>query len=260
MDRFPGTRQPVPMRAAAALLAAVLGCAGARAGMTDRAGDPAGMPDPYAGLRKRMVTEQIQRRGVRDPRVLRAMTSVPRHLFVPEAMRGRAYDDTPLPIGQGQTISQPYIVAFMTEAVRPGPEDRVLEIGTGSGYQAAVLAAIVKEVFTIEIHEELARAARERLAGTGHHNVTVRHGDGYFGWPEHAPFDAIVVTAAPASVPQPLLDQLKAGGRMVIPVDRDDAAGAQDLVRYTRTETGFERETLLPVRFVPMTGESRRPD
>jgi protein-L-isoaspartate(D-aspartate) O-methyltransferase len=247
------------MRAAAALLAAVLGCAGARAGMTDRAGAPAGMSDPYAALRKRMVTEQIQRRGVRDPRVIQAMTSVPRHLFVPEGLRGRAYDDTPLPIGQGQTISQPYIVAFMTEAARLRPEDRALEIGTGSGYQAAILASIVREVFTIEIHQDLARTAGERLAEAGYRNVTVRHGDGYFGWPEHAPFDAIVVTAAPEAVPQPLLDQLKQGGRLVIPVDRD-GAGAQDLVRYTRTETGFERETLLPVRFVPMTGESRRPD
>jgi protein-L-isoaspartate(D-aspartate) O-methyltransferase len=266
MEHGRGRRRPAATAAVAALLAA-FGCAavavgaaaGAAPGPDGRSATPGTARDPHAAARKRMIKEQIERRGVRDPRVLRAMESVPRHLFVPDAWRDRAYEDGPLPIGKGQTISQPYIVAFMTEAIRPRPTDRVLEIGTGSGYQAAVLASIVAEVYSIEIVEDLARSARERLAELGYRNVTVKHGDGYFGWPEHAPFDAIVVTAAPGTVPQPLLDQLKVGGRLVAPVD-DGGGDAQDLVLITRTGTGFERRTLLPVRFVPMTGETRRPD
>jgi protein-L-isoaspartate(D-aspartate) O-methyltransferase len=215
--------------------------------------DPA--VDKFAGMRQRMVDEQIERRGVRDPRVLAAMRAVPRHLFVPDDQRARAYDDAPLPIGDGQTISQPYIVAFMTEAARLGPGDRVLEVGTGSGYQAAVLAAIGAEVRSIEILPGLAERARTALAAAGFGKVAVRTGDGFRGWPEAAPFDAVLVTAAPDEVPPPLLDQLKVGGRLVIPV----GSGTQELIRVTRTAEGFERESLLPVRFVPMTGEAREP-
>ncbi len=211
--------------------------------------------DRHAPVRERMVREQIERRGVRDPAVLDAMTTVPRHLFVPEAYRARAHEDGPLPIGQGQTISQPYIVAFMTAAIRPRPEDRVLEVGTGSGYQAAVLASIVAEVYSIEIIPELGESARRLLADLGYDNVTVRIGDGHAGWPDRAPFDAIVVTAAPGDVPPKLLEQLRVGGRLVIPVG--DAE--QHLIRVTRTRDGYQRETLLPVRFVPMTGGSPDP-
>jgi protein-L-isoaspartate(D-aspartate) O-methyltransferase len=211
--------------------------------------------DPLAGKRRRMVEEQIERRGVSDPRVLEAMRSVPRHLFVPESVRAEAYDDRPLPIGEGQTISQPFIVAFMTEAARLRPGARVLEIGTGSGYQAAVLAAAGAEVLTIEILPGLAEKARETLAATGFPGVRVRTGDGFRGWPEEAPFDVVLVTAAPADVPPPLLEQVKVGGCLVIPV----GSGTQELIRMTRTKTGYERESLLPVRFVPMTGEAREP-
>ncbi len=200
-----------------------------------------------------MVEEQIARRGVRDARVLAAMAAVPRHLFVPEALRDRAYEDGPLPIGEGQTISQPYIVAFMTEAIRPGPADRVLEIGTGSGYQTAVLASLVEEVLTIEIRRDLGEAARRTVEGLGFRNVRFRIGDGSGGWPEEAPFDAVLVTAAPDVVPQPLVDQLRPGGRLLIPIGTAD----QQLLRVTRTAAGTEREALLPVRFVPMTGEGR---
>ena len=211
--------------------------------------------DKFAGMRQRMVEEQIERRGVRDARVLAAMRAVPRHLFVPDDLRARAYDDAPLPIGEGQTISQPFIVAFMTEAARVAPGDRVLEVGTGSGYQAAVLAAIGAEVMSIEILPGLAERARTALAAIGFEKVAVRTGDGFRGWPEAAPFDAVLVTAAPDEVPPPLLAQLKVGGRLVIPV----GTGTQALIRVTRTAEGFERESLLPVRFVPMTGEAREP-
>lgn len=204
--------------------------------------------------RERMVREQIQARGVRDRRVLEAMRKIPRHLFVPPEMQPYAYEDTPLPIGQGQTISQPYIVAFMTEALELKPQDRVLEVGTGSGYQAAILAQLAREVYSIEIVEDLAKKALERLARFGASNAHVRCGDGYRGWPEAAPFDAIMVTAAPDHVPQPLVDQLREGGRLVIPVGQ----GEQNLIRIRRTPRGVERETLIPVRFVPMTGEAGR--
>jgi protein-L-isoaspartate(D-aspartate) O-methyltransferase len=205
--------------------------------------------------RETMVREQIERRGIRDPRVLEAMRRVPREAFIPEALRARAFDDGPLPIGGGQTISQPYIVAFMSEAARIAPAGKVLEVGTGSGYQAAILAALGARVFSIEIRPELADRARRTLHETGYGEVQVRTGDGYRGWPEEAPFDAILVTAAPDAIPDPLLEQLKPGGRLVVPV----GTGTQELLRVTRTASGFDRETLLPVRFVPMTGEAARP-
>jgi protein-L-isoaspartate(D-aspartate) O-methyltransferase len=212
-------------------------------------------PDDFLAARLRMVSEQIERRGVRDPRVIEAMRRVPRERFVPEAMREHAYEDGPLPIGGGQTISQPYIVAFMTEAARVGPGAKVLEVGTGSGYQAAVLAEMGAKVFSIEILPDLAERARRSLGEAGHGGVQVRIADGYLGWPGEAPFDAILVTAAPADIPPPLLEQLATGGRLVIPV----GSGTQDLVRVTRTTGGFHRESLLPVRFVPMTGEAQKP-
>ena len=199
-----------------------------------------------------MVARQIEARGVTDDAVLRAMRTVPRHRFVPDEVAPQAYDDRPLPIGLQQTISQPYIVAFMTEAAEIEPDDRVLEIGTGSGYQAAVLAEIVGEVWSIEILAPLAERAREALRVSGYDRVHVRVGDGYRGWPELAPFDAILVTAAPDHVPQPLVDQLAVGGRLVLPVGDT----WQEIVRIRRTEGGEERESLLPVRFVPMTGEA----
>jgi protein-L-isoaspartate(D-aspartate) O-methyltransferase len=205
----------------------------------------------FVSARQKMVDEQIVLRGVRDQRTLNAMRKVPRHLFVPALLRGAAYADQPLPIGRGQTISQPYIVAYMTEKGLVGPEDRVLEIGTGSGYQAAILGELAKEVYSVEIIRELADAATQKLTQLGYNNVEVKWGDGNQGWPQHAPFDVILVTAAPTEVPEALLEQLKVGGRMVIPV----GGSSQELVRITRTDTGFERESLLPVIFVPMKAE-----
>jgi protein-L-isoaspartate(D-aspartate) O-methyltransferase len=201
-----------------------------------------------------MVATQIEARGVRDPRVLDAMRRVERHRFVPESLLGQAYADWPLVIGHGQTISQPYIVAVMAEAARLGPGARVLEIGTGSGYQAAVLSLLADEVDTIELVEPLARQAADRLEALGYGNVHVRAADGYRGWPERAPFDAILLAAAPPEIPPPLLDQLKEGGRLVAPVGE----GVQDLVVVRRTAAGLSRQTLLAVRFVPMTGEVLR--
>jgi protein-L-isoaspartate(D-aspartate) O-methyltransferase len=195
-----------------------------------------------------MVDRQIEARGISDPEVLDAMRAVERHLFVPREQQEHAYEDRPLPIGHGQTISQPYIVAFMTEAARLKPGDKVLEIGTGSGYQAAVLARVVKEVYTVEIIGALAQSARATLAQLGYQNIFVKHGDGYQGWQEYAPYDAIIVTAAPDEVPGKLLEQLAAGGTMVIPV----GSFTQNLYRMTRTEGGIAKEALLPVRFVPM--------
>lgn len=200
-----------------------------------------------------MVSEQIEARGVRDPAVLRAMRKVPRHRFVPASQSASAYADRPLPIGHQQTISQPYIVAFMSELANVKAGDTVLEVGTGSGYQAAVLAEMGVQVYSIEIVEPLAKRARETLQALGY-RVTVRHGDGYAGWPEHAPFDAILVTAAPPKIPPPLREQLKVGGRLVIPVGKY----FQSLVRVTRTKDGYRREEVLPVRFVPMTGEVQK--
>jgi protein-L-isoaspartate(D-aspartate) O-methyltransferase len=211
--------------------------------------------DQYQELRAAMVKEQIEARGITDPAVLAAMNQVPRHEFVPADVRPLAYTDQPLPIGHGQTISQPYIVAFMTQALELKPGDKVLEIGTGSGYQAAVLAEITPQVYSIEIICELSEKARHTLDRLGYTKVITKCGDGYQGWPEHAPFNAVIVTAAPDHVPKPLLDQLAMGGRMVIPVGDQ----YQELMRFTRTRDGIKKETLLPVRFVPMTGEAQKP-
>jgi protein-L-isoaspartate(D-aspartate) O-methyltransferase len=205
--------------------------------------------DTLARRRQQMVDGQIRARGVRDPRVLAAMGRVRRHLFVLERDIESAYGDHPIAIGYGQTISQPYIVAFMTEALQVDAGDRVLEIGTGSGYQAAVLGELAREVYTIEIIPELAERSGRTLSSLGYANVHVRAGDGYLGWPEHAPFDAIMVTAAPDHIPQPLVDQLRAGGRLVIPVGR----GEQDLLVMTKTTQGLREDARLPVRFVPLT-------
>jgi protein-L-isoaspartate(D-aspartate) O-methyltransferase len=204
--------------------------------------------------RERMVDIQIRARGVKDPRVLAAMSRVERHRFVPERWRASAYGDHPLPIAEGQTISQPYIVALMTELLELRGGERVLEVGTGSGYQAAVLAELAKEVFTIEIIEPLAASARKRLDDLGYRNIRVKAGDGYLGWPEAAPFDAVIVTAAPDHVPQPLIDQLKEGGRMVIPV----GTTFQELKRIVKRSGGIETRDVIPVRFVPFTGEGMR--
>ena len=201
----------------------------------------------------RMVKEQIEARGVRDPRVLEAMRRVERHHFVPTEFQSEAYSDTPLPIGKGQTISQPYIVGYMTEQLKLRPQDKVLEIGTGSGYQTAILAELVADVYTIEIVESLAESARQTLEGLGYKNIHVRSGDGYRGWPEAAPFDAIIVTAAPDHIPQPLIDQLALGGRLVIPVGN----ALQEMKILTRGSQGVIEETTIGVRFVPMTGEAQ---
>jgi protein-L-isoaspartate(D-aspartate) O-methyltransferase len=199
---------------------------------------------------ERMVREQIEGRGVVNARVLQAMRMVPRHEFVPPQLQSQAYEDYPLPIGSGQTISQPYIVAFMTELLSPQKEDRVLEIGTGSGYQAAVLSRLVRQVYTIELLEELAASARQRLRRLGYANVEVRAGDGYAGWPEQAPFDKIIVTAAPESIPQALVNQLKPGGVMVIPAG---PALVQELHVVEKDKKGATKtRSVLPVRFVPM--------
>lgn len=206
--------------------------------------------------REKMVESQLQARDIDDPRVLAAMRQVPRHRFVPISQMSRAYDDHPLAIGEGQTISQPYIVALMTKLVGPQKSHKVLEIGTGSGYQAAVISLLVDQVYSIEIVPGLAENAARLLAELSYDNVQVREGDGYQGWPEEAPFDCILVTAAPKKVPPPLLDQLAIGGRLVIPVG--STSFAQTLLVIERTKKGFERRNIIPVRFVPMTGEVQR--
>ena len=195
-----------------------------------------------------MVREQIERRGVTNPAVLWAMRNVPRHEFVPEDLQARAYDDCPLPIGQGQTISQPYIVAFMTQALRLGPGDRVLEIGTGCGYQSAVLACLAAHVYSVELVEPLAQRARATLDALGYTNIDIKVGDGFDGWAAHAPYDRIIVTAAPEEIPTALIDQLAEGGIMAIPVGRDE----QVLRILRKTPDGLETLATLPVRFVPM--------
>lgn len=205
--------------------------------------------DEFEAARLRMVREDIEARGVRNALVLDAMRSTPRHLFVPEPYRLMAYQDYPLPIGYGQTISQPYVVALMTELLDPQPSDRVLEIGTGSGYQAAVLSGMVKEVYTIEIAPELARTAAERLKQLGYANVFVREGDGYRGWPEKSPFDRIILTAAPPEIPKPLTDQLKTGGRLVAPIGENLQ---QLVVIEKRSDGSLVSKRSIPVRFVPM--------
>ena len=216
-------------------------------------------PAPVGDLgreRQKMVQEQLVPRGIKDGRVLAAMAKVPREEFVPPESRAASYEDGPLPIGYDQTISQPYIVAFMTEQLRLSPTDRVLEVGTGSGYQAAILAELAGEVYTIEIVAPLAQSAEAALQRLGYKNVHVKAGDGYKGWPEHAPFDAIIVTCAPDHVPQPLVDQLKEGGRMIIPVG---PTLAQELYLLEKRNGQVRQSAVLEVRFVPMTREGGRP-
>lgn len=234
------------LSALAVLIAIVAACDGAVA-------ERQSSTPNWTAARMQMVDEQIAARDIKNPRVLEAMRRVPRHEFVPESMRGSAYADTPLPIGHDQTISQPYIVAYMTEALELDAAHRVLEIGTGSGYQAAVLGELAKEVFTIEIVAPLADRARQTLVTLGYQNVHVRTGNGYLGWPEQAPFDRVMVTAAPDAVPPALIDQLKVGGLMAIPV----GIGDQELRILRRTTRGVETVRTLPVRFVPMTGKPK---
>lgn len=212
--------------------------------------------EPFKVKREQMVETQLKARGIKDVRVLEAMLRVERHRFVPESLRDQAYEDHPLPIGQGQTISQPYIVALMTELLDLKGAEKVLEIGTGSGYQAAVLADLTQKVYTIEIVETLARSAKERLQKLGYGNVEVKAGNGYLGWPKAAPFDAIIVTAAPDHIPQPLLDQLKEGGRMVLPVG---TYPYQELKKIIKKSGKPEITDILPVLFVPMTGTKVKP-
>lgn len=208
----------------------------------------------FTKRRLRMVEEQIIARGIRDKAVLEAMKKTPRHRFVPESHRRLSYEDHPLPIGQGQTISQPFIVAYMTEAAEISAQDKTLEIGTGSGYQAAILGAIAKEVYSIEIIPELAERARRTLDELGYKNVHVKTGNGYLGWPERAPFDAIIVTAAPDEIPKALVEQLAVNGKMVVPVGTAD----QEMVIITKTQSGVVEKRTIPVRFVPMTGKPKR--
>jgi protein-L-isoaspartate(D-aspartate) O-methyltransferase len=210
--------------------------------------------DRYTELRHQMVDWQIVKRGVKNKQVLDAMRRVERHKFVPKQTQRYAYHDEPLPIGHGQTISQPYIVAYMTEALDLKQNDKVLEIGTGSGYQAAILAEIVRDVFTIEIVQPLAVTAREILSDQKYSNIHCRTGDGYMGWPEEAPFDGIMITAAPPEIPEPLMNQLKEGGRMIVPV----GTSFQQLILITNKNGKLVRQSLLPVRFVPMTGEIQK--
>jgi protein-L-isoaspartate(D-aspartate) O-methyltransferase len=210
--------------------------------------------EDWSERRNKMVRQQIEARGVKDAAVLESMRAVPRHLFVPDDYREAAYHDSPLPIGESQTISQPYIVALMTELLEVGTGSRVLEIGTGSGYQAAVLAEMGVEVYSIEIRQGLCEQARETLSGLGYSSVHLRCGDGYSGWPDDAPFEGIIVTAAPARIPDPLLDQLVDGAKMVIPVGEF----YQELKVITRVGDDFEERSVIPVRFVPMTGEIER--
>ncbi|MGQ9574893.1 MAG: protein-L-isoaspartate(D-aspartate) O-methyltransferase [Thermoguttaceae bacterium] len=210
--------------------------------------------DPFASARHKMVQTQLRARDITDPRVLDAMGRVPRHQFLSEQFQHEAYDDHPLPIGHGQTISQPYIVALMTQLAAPRPTDRALDIGTGSGYQAAILAELCQEVYGIEIVQPLADEAARRLADLGYKNVTIRAADGYRGWPEHAPFDVIVVAAAPDHVPEPLIEQLAPGGRLVLPV----GGYPQELTVVQKQPDGSTRQQIVaPVLFVPMTGEAQ---
>lgn len=210
-----------------------------------------GTKGDFKAMREKMVETQIKARGIKDYRVLSAMLKIERHLFVPETLRSSAYSDQPLPIGEGQTISQPYIVALMTDLLELKGGERVLEVGTGSGYQAAILAELAKEVYTIEIIERLASSAKNLLFDLGYRNITVKAGDGYLGWPEVAPFDAIIITCAPDHIPKPLLEQLKEGGRMVVPV----GTYSQELKKIIKRSGKIETTDIIPVIFVPMTGE-----
>jgi len=215
-----------------------------------RMAEPDSRPD-FITMREKMVETQIKARGIKDPRVLSAMRKVERHRFVPKEYQGSAYLDQPLPIGEGQTISQPYIVGLMTELLELRGGEKVLEVGTGSGYQAAILAELAKEVYTVEIVETLATSARNRLLELGYKNITVKAGDGYLGWPEVAPFDAIIITCAPDHVPAPLLEQLKEGGRLVVPL----GTYSQELQKLVKRSGRIESTHIAPVIFVPMTGE-----
>jgi protein-L-isoaspartate(D-aspartate) O-methyltransferase len=225
---------------------ALLSCDGAN---SDRVRNPVQMD--FQSMKEEMVETQIRARGIKDERVLNAILRVDRHEFVPEKVRHLAYADRPLPIGEGQTISQPYIVALMTELLGLKKGDRVLEVGTGSGYQAAILAELVDHVYTIEIIDSLARSAEKLLKRLGYTSIHVKTGDGYIGWEEFAPFDAVIVTAAPPHIPQPLVDQLREGGRLVIPV----GDYYQELKKITKVKGQIESQEIIPVVFVPMTGE-----
>ena len=233
-----------PIAVSGLTLCIVMACAGV---------EPTNGQENFQALRERMVEAQIRARDVQSPAVLRAMARVPRHLFIPDDQRPFAYEDRPLPIGRGQTISQPYIVAYMTEALQLEPSHSVLEVGTGSGYQAAVLGEIVKQVHSIEIVPELADNARRALANAGYRNVEVRTGNGYLGWPDRAPFDRIIVTAAPPDIPQALVDQLAVGGIMVVPV----GTAYQEIVIVTKTAAGVTEKRTIEVRFVPMVSQPR---
>lgn len=237
--------QLIPHWARASLFLLVAGC-GASSNTT-----PVSPDDERAA----MVNTQIEARGIKAPAVLEAMRTVPRHEFLPLRLRHEAYADYPLPIGHGQTISQPYIVAFMTDAIRPQPGEKILEVGAGSGYQAAILAQMGAEVYTVEIVEPLADLARANLERLGYNNAHVRHADGFRGWPEHAPFDAIVVTCAPDKIPPDLIAQLREGGRMIIPVG---GGMEQQLLLLRKNGDRIEKQSVLPVRFVPMTGEAEK--
>lgn len=218
--------------------------------------EPAFGQTDYRPMRENMVTNQLQSRGISDKATLNAMMEVPRHEFVPDRLQSSAYDDGPLPIGEQQTISQPYIVAFMTQSLNLRPSDKVLEIGTGSGYQAAVLANMVDSVYTIEIVKKLGIRAKLKLEELGYGNVNVKIGDGYHGWPEKKPFDAIIVTAGAADIPPALIEQLAEGGRLIIP--RGSANSVQQLVLATKTNGKLKTKKLLPVRFVPFTRDKNR--
>jgi protein-L-isoaspartate(D-aspartate) O-methyltransferase len=239
--------------ASGALLAA-LAAAGLPAGSSARG--PLQEEEGFARARAAMVEKQVAARGVRSPAVLEALRTVPRHLFIPPAYRGEAYEDHPVPIGDGQTISQPFIVGLMTESLDLRKGEKVLEVGTGSGYQAAVLSLLAGDVFTVEINEDLARLAADTLKSLGYGNVHVRCGDGFFGWPEEAPFDAVIVTCAVERVPPPLLDQLRDGGRLIIPLG--DARAIQTLTLITKRHGRAVVRRIIDVRFVPMTGEVQK--
>jgi protein-L-isoaspartate(D-aspartate) O-methyltransferase len=211
--------------------------------------------DPTAAARRRMVERHLAERGIKDPRVLEAFRTVPRHKFLPPETRRQAYDDESIPIGKGQTITPPFDVAFMTEQLKPKPTDKVYEVGTGSGYQAAILSRLVKDVYSVEIHKELGERAAQVLKELGYNNVHTRVGDGYAGWPAAAPFDAIIVTCAPQNVPPPLVEQLKEGGRMVIPLGDRFNQVVHLMVKRNGKLTDHE---LRPTLFVPMTGQAQR--
>ncbi len=255
--RLGSLRRLAACMALALLSASLTGCRGKSPAVPTRVATPIRPGTSFELQRQQMVASQLQARGVKDTRVLAAMGKVPREEFVPAEARARAYEDGPLPIGEGQTISQPYVVALMTELLAVTPGDKVLEIGTGSGYQAAILAELTPKVYTIEIIPTLARQAGETLHRLGYNTVEVKAGDGYLGWPEYAPFDGIIVTCAPTDVPQPLKDQLKDGGRMVIPVGSQ--LSGQTLYLLRKRGKKLEQTAVIPVRFVPMVrGEKQQ--